>query len=452
MARRAWLTGIVFVALTVPAIAAAQSRQPQLVRPPEFGTVREVIGDTLPVAAPRDRCKLSAGDLCADGLPLGDKPLRVLFVNRPVEDNQRLSGPYGRDFRLYDIRRDARGVDARPVELPTSNIQVPRDCYALNGEDVGYGITAKGGAFSATESQIVSCGGGPHEPHGPYTPEGNVIRSEGGRHPTEMLRVAGQRRYLAVPGQCDPQYSLRTTWCAVPAITWLQTHPDEQELDLIAAHNAVNAGDILGDKDIDQWVLKRKGDNKFKADGRWFRKSMMTAVDGCWAAEPVRWYVEPGEGGLYITEKALSRCGAPLAPVPSAVYEAYGDDMFIVDCGDNRGWRDRNDKSTDGCFAPARDYLQRSRQKSAHVVVLNQRARIDDHLYDGGYVSFDVAEVKLNGDGPLDVRRDGYSPYVSLPNCDAVDDGPPESHGFVLVRALGVMWARPYRWMRCPVY
>jgi hypothetical protein len=137
--------------------------------------------------------------------------------------------------------------------------------------------------------------------------------------------------------------------------------------------------------------------------------------------------------------------------VPAAIYEAYGDDLFIVDCADSRGWRDR--KETDGCFAPARDYLQRERRKSAYVVVLNQRARVDDHLYDGSYVSFDVAEVTLKGDGPLDVRRDqGYSPYVSLSNCSTVDDGPPESHGFVLVRSMGVTWARAYRWMRCPVY
>ncbi|WP_443750114.1 hypothetical protein [Asticcacaulis solisilvae] len=451
MIRRVW-TSLVFAGFALPAIAAAQSHQPQLVKPPEFGTVREVTGDDLPVAAPRDRCKASAGDLCADGLPLSDKPLRVLFVNHPVAAGQRLSGPYGQDFRLYDVRRDAKGIDARPVELPTSDIQVPRDCYALNGEDVGYGIIVRNGAAVAVESQMVSCGGGPRDPHGPYMPEGNTIRSEGGRHVTETLRVAGQRRYLAVPGQCDPQYSLRTTWCAVPAVTYMQAHPDEQELDLVAARNPVHAGDILGDKDIDQWVLKRKGDNKFKADGRWFKTSMMTAVDSCWASEPIRWYVEPGEGGLFITEKALNRCGAPLAPVPAATYEAYGDDLFIVDCSDTRDWRNRNEKSPDGCFAPARDYLQRSRQKSAHVVVLNQRARIDDHLYDGGYVSFDVAEVKLNDTGPLGVRRDGYSPYVGLPNCNPADDGPAESHGFVLVRSMGVMWARPYRWMRCPVY
>ena len=450
MPRTTW-TGLIFVTLALPAMADAQSRQPQLIRPPEFGVMREVVGDTLPVAAPRERCKAVAGDLCADGLALTDKPLRVLFVNHPVEDGQRLSAPYGRDFRLYDLRRDAHGIDARPVELPTSNIQVPPDCYALNGEEIGYGITTRNGAPAAVESQVVSCGGGPREPHGPYAPDGNPIRSQGSRHPSEMLRVAGQRRYLAGPDQCDPQYSLRTTWCAVPAITWLQSHPDTPELDLISAKAPVKAGDILSDKDIDQWVLKHKGDTKFKADGRWFKKSMMTPVEGCWPAEPIRWYVEPGQDGLYITEKALNRCGAPIAPVPAAIYEAYGEDLFIVDCADSRGWRDR--KETDGCFAPARDYLQRERRKSAYVVVLNQRARVDDHLYDGGYVSYDVAEVTLKGDGPLDVRRDqGYSPYVSLSNCSSVDDGPPESRGFVLVRSMGVTWARAYRWMRCPVY
>lgn len=451
MSRNIW-TGLILAVLAVPAVAGAQAREPVLVKPPEFGTVHEVTGDALPILrAAKPGCKTVASGLCLDGLTLTGRAVRAVVFGGPADAGQRIAGVYGRDITLYDVWRDAKGAAAEALELPTSNVQVPHDCYALNGEDVAYGITMRDGAAMAVESQFVSCGGGPREPHGPYRPEGDPIRSEGGQHPTEMLRIAGQRRYLAVPGACDPQYSIRTTWCAVPAITWLQSHPDQPELDLIAAHNPVNAGDILGDKDIDQWVLKRKGDNKFKADGRWFKKSMMTPVESCWASEPIRWYVEDHEDGLYITEKALNRCGAPIAPVPTAIYEAYGDDLFIVDCAEHRGWRDS--KTPDGCFAPARDYLRRERRKSAYIVVLNERGHVDDHLYDGGYLSFDVAEVKLNGDDSLDVRRDGsYGAYVSMPNCSTVDDGPAESKGFVLVRSMGVTWARAYRWMRCPVY
>ena len=87
------------------------------------------------------------------------------------------------------------------------------------------------------------------------------------------------------------------------------------------------------------------------------------------------------------------------------------------------------------------------------MVVLNQEARLDDHLYDGGYISYDVARVSLGKDGALMAKRDTvYTPGVALRNCSAVGDDPAESRGFVIVRSMGVQWARPYVWMRCPVY
>ncbi len=456
MPRNPYLIGLALASLAWPAIAGAQTRQPRLVQPPSFGTVHEVLGNTLPVVAPKSACKTApvAGGACLDGLRLGDGPTRVVRLSQPARPGSRVAGDHGRDFTLYDVWRDAKGVQARALEFPTSAVQVPRNCFALGGEGVGYGISQVDGAPTATESQFVSCDGGPRDPHGPYAPEGPVIHAQGGGwHVTETTRIAGQRRYLAVPANCDPQYSVRTTWCAAPAVTWLQTHPGEAELDLIAAHSPVRAGDVLGDKDVDQWVLKRKGDNKFKPDDRWFKKSMMATIDGCTPVEDVRWYVEGPADGLYITEKALARCGAPLAPVPTATYEAYGDDLFIVDCADHRGWRDRDDKSPDGCFDQARDYLHRTHQKSAYFVVLNDRAHRDDRLLDGGYISYDVAEVKLNRDDTMNVHRQtGYVPSVSLPNCQPVSGGPAESHGFVIADAMGVRSARPFQWMSCPAY
>ncbi len=89
----------------------------------------------------------------------------------------------------------------------------------------------------------------------------------------------------------------------------------------------------------------------------------------------------------------------------------------------------------------------------ATVVVLNERGRVDDHLYDGGYLSYDVADVRLGKDGALSIRRiDDYSPSVSMSRCSAVTGGPKESKGFVLVRSMGITWARSYQWMNCPVY
>jgi hypothetical protein len=452
---RKFTFGLALLVVSAGAQAQAQDAPPRLIKPAVFGEVREITGDALPLAAAKAGCKSAplADGPCLDNLALTATPSRVVMLAHPASSGARVTGVYGRDFTLYTVWRDARGAQAQALPLPTSNLSVPRTCFALNGEEVGYGIGVRNGAPVAVESQIVSCDGGPRAPHGPYAPQGDVIASaSGGWHVTEMQLIAGQRRHLAQPATCDAQFSLKTDWCAETAVRYLQNHPDEKELDLIAAKKAVRAGDILGDDDVEQWVLKRRGGAKFKADSRWFKKSMMTTAEGCAPVEAVRWYVEPGEEGLDIVEKALNRCGAPLAPVPADTYEAYGQDMFIVGCAQHR-WRDRDEKSPDGCFDQARAYLQRTRQTSAYVIVLNQAARLDDHLYTGGYISYDVAQVSLSKDGALMARRDTvYAPNVVRSRCSPVGDGPAESRGFVIVRSMGVQWARPYAWMRCPVY
>jgi len=281
-----------------------------------------------------------------------------------------------------------------------------------------------------------------------------------------MLRAEGSLRYLATPGtNCDPQYSLKSSYCAQPAVTYLQNNPDVKELDLIAARQPVRAGDILDKSQVDQWVLKRKGDKKFKADSRWVDKSYLGGIDGCTPVENTGWWVTGRSDGLYIVEKALSRCGAPLAPIPTEIWEAYGDDLYIVDCGERRDWRkgrprpnDANGKSPGDqaaeCFDGVGDYLRRNGRTSVTVVVLNERARVDDRLYSGSYISYDVAEVSINPDKTLSANRlDYYDPTgVYMNNCSPVSDGPAESKGFVIVRSMGISWARAYRWMSCPVY
>ncbi|MGZ3305197.1 MAG: hypothetical protein ACXU8U_04990, partial [Asticcacaulis sp.] len=361
----------------------------------------------------------------------------------------RLSGTYGQAFTLYDVRTGPHGLEAFALPFASSKVRVPRDCYALPGEDVGY-VFADGDAATATESQYVVCGGGADQPHGPYLPQGPAIASDADGWPaSETALIAGQPRYLAVPdGNCPPEFSLRSTHCAIPAIRYLETHPDVPELDLIAAKQAVQPGDRLSGDDIMQWVLKRKP-NGFKADGRWFAKSMFTPVSGCYGIDGLRWHVGAVTGGFDITEKTLSRCGAPPAPVPAAVYEAYGEDYYILNCA----W-DRNGKDGGaGCVAQAGDYLRHEKRKSAIVVVLNQNARPGDHLYDGGYIAYDVARAEMKGDDVrLDRIDDDQTGGVSLSNCVASQTSDRQAKGFVIVRSLGVAWARAYRWMDCPVY
>ena len=464
-----WLAGVWLTSALFPMTGQAQTTQPVRVHEAQFGTVHEVIGAELAIAAPRTGCPAKfqpvAGGPCFDKValkPASLGPTRVLYVIKPGQGDW-VSGVYGRDYRLYDLFPIVEGLNVQELSFESSDVAVPRDCFSLAGEPVGYAIEHRKTGDVAVEHQTVVCGGGPRQPSGPYTPEGPPLTpgSQGVWHNTEMMRVEGSMRYLATIGNCDPQYSVKTTWCAEPAVKYLQGHADEKELDLIAAKRAVQAGEVLLKADIDQWVLKRKGSNKFKVDSRWIDKSFMQAIDGCAPVEEIGWWVTGRPDGLYITEKALNRCGAPLAPVPTEIWETYGDDYFIVDCGHdwrNGRPRDKADKNQGDqaaeCFDRAGDYLRHIGRNNAIVVVLNERARVDDHLYSGSYISYDVAEVTLNKDRSLSARRlDSFDPSgVYMNNCTQLNDGPPESKGFVIVRSMGVSWARAYRWMSCPVY
>ncbi len=435
-----------------PAVAFA-APPPQLIHPAVFGTVHEVLGSQLLTVTAGGDCAQKdqlVGGYCFGKVltALGDHG-RVLTLARPAQTGDRVEGVYGRDFMLYDVAKGPDGYHARALTLPTSNVLVPRNCYALNGEDVAYDIGVNGPDV-AQESQLVVCDGGPNNPHGPYQPEGAPI-PPGGQdtwHRTEQAVMAGDTRYLAVPGTCDPQYSIKTTYCAQPAITYLQNHPDIQELDLVAALHAVQPGDVLGKSEIDQWVLKRKGTHGgFKADSRWFDKSAMPAIAGCTSVEDTSWRVDGQPDGLYIHEEALNRCGAPPAPVPTDVVEAYGDEEYVVVNCSHGGHAQGSD-----CMNQAADIVRQSGQKQLTIVAVDGWARPGDHLYSGSQNNYDIVGVKIAQDNSYKVEG-GYSTGgVSLQNCTATSSSDPQASGFILLGGHGYLHARQYQWMECPVY
>ena len=419
--------------------------QPVTVRPAVFGTVREVMGAQLLTVTPTANCS-AAGRPLVDG-PCFDKVkdaissrARVLSLNHPVQSGDRFTGVYGQDYMLYDVVKGPHGLEVRAMDLPTSDVMAPRNCYALQGEDVAYYIGANGPDV-AQEGQMVSCDGGPRAPHGPYQDEAPPIPPGGQNtwHRTEMAVLEGDRRYLAYPATCDAQYSIKTTYCAQAAVAYLQANPDVKELDLIAALHPVKPGDVLGKKDIDQWVLKRKGTHgSFKADSRWFDKTMMRAVDGCSAVEDVTWRVDQQSDGLYVVEQAMNRCGAPLAPIPADIVEAYGySDYDVVVC--NRG----HDHGSD-CMDDAASHIRKGRSET--VVVLDHWARGDDHLSSGDYT---MVQIKVADDGSYKIENDYSSDSISLANCSTFNDGGPNESGIYMVSNRHAV---AYQWMSCPVY
>ncbi len=419
---------LVVAAALAPAIAFAE--RGQMLRPPIFGRVREVVGDDLPLVAARDNCPAAAKPMadgpCFDTIKATATPQRVLTLLAHYRSGERVTGEYGRDFQLYEVRQGAKGIEARTLPLPTSDVRVPRGCYKLNGEDVGYVLDTVNGAAVAQESQYVICDGGPDSPRGPYRPSGPVMRSDsGGWGPSQTVLAEGQHRYLAVPdSSCDPAYVIRDSYCAKPAVVYMNANPDVKELDLVAALAPVKADDVLGDKDLKQWVMKRNSKG-YKADGRWFAKSMFTDGNGCWSSEPVRWYVGAVPDGLDITEKAMSRCGAPAAPVPTALFMVYGQEYDILNC------------SGGGCAGPATDALKAMKRKSATFVTLSRPG------YGRVTSGYEIVDAELKDDG-VKLR----SSYASISESGCTDSSGPDSQGVEVYRRT----ARAFRLMECTIY
>jgi hypothetical protein len=422
----------------------------RLISPPKFGVVREVIGADLPVLTPTKTCKpadtLGQTDLCFSGLkPKLGETLRVLVIDNPVPG--RLLGKINRDYRLFDVSNEQGVLNAVQRELQSSDVRVPRECYSLKDEPVGYAIIANGNSWRATESQIVSCDGGPRDPHGPYRAEGPVLQSDGsGWRGTEIVFNEGANRFLAVPDpSCASDYRIRENHCAVSAIDHLNANPSIKEVDLIASKGAVADKQILGGEGLMQWVLKRRTKG-FKADGRWIAKSMLSSMDGCYGLEPLKWHVKADDKGYQITEKVLSQCGAPLAPVPRAIYEVYGQDFFILNCS----WSDRLEELDPSCKDQANDYLNRARKESGLFVVISDRYRSGDRVFDGGYIRYAFVRAELT---PMDVtiRRTSLQNIPGVSGCvntSSRGDG----DGFMIVSNGGILWARRFQHMSCTVY
>ena len=423
----------------------------RMIAPPVFGVLREVIGATLPVVKTNPNCAgvdIQGADAqkCFTGLkPKAGETMRILVTDASV--GVRLSGQINRDFQLYDLSMGDAGLSAKRRELATSDIKVPRDCFAIKDEPVGYEITNLNGQVRAEESQIVVCGGGTEQRKGPYRVEGVAMPSDPAGWPrSETTYVSGTARYLAVPdAACPAEFRVKETHCAKSGITYLLNNPSLEEVDLIASKGAITGTEVLEDAQTMQWVLKRRSSG-FKADSRWIMKSTFSSIDGCDSIQGLKWHVSSVTDGYQITEKVLSRCGARMAPTPTAIYEVYGQDYFIINCS----WSERASERDPRCKQEANDYLNRTRKSSGYFVIVTDRIREGDRLYGGGYVRHTYVRAELT---PNDVYMisTSLSPITSDVGCSSAGRGG-QADGFEIVRAGGVLWARRYQHMACAVY
>lgn len=472
-----WVFGIVaaFGLMGFGVSAGAQSLQPRLIRPAEFGTITEILGTPRLYAKPATACpdayEIAGYNACFKQAATfakanGINQAIVIAVDYVPQKGQPIDGAWGRDYFPLWVDFTQNPMAATALELPTSEVRVPVGCYALKGESVVYWIEARDGIEIAQESQIVSCGGGPRTPNGPYEPQGPAIpqtvtaintapiMSSNTYVPTGKVLAEGVPRLLAWPDSaCAKENLVRETLCAAYAIAKLSESGDK-EVDMIGAKSPVQEEQVLQADDVDQLVLKKRSKG-FKADKRWFKKSYLNTVSGCKAITDTFYRVKSKDGGLWAVEQAVNACGAPPAPVPTDLYEAYGERTFILYChGDRRGRFNKNgDGGYDHCFDGAREFLSRSGQKSDRFVVVYDRVREGDRLETNGYIQYDVANVSVNKEGQLSVeRQDYYVPFVTLSGCTSYQGSDSASRGFVIERSQGILWATAFQWMNCPVY
>jgi hypothetical protein len=440
--------------------AWAQGPDMRLLRDPVYGELRDVLGATLPVATPNPKCpkalQLPDG-ACLDRVVAGMKA-RGATIDRVLtapgaEDGAGavISGPIGQAYRLYDVSLGGGAPSVRPVTLPTSSVRVPRVCYAT-GRGVDYRLDIRDGQLTAREVQTVTCGG-PVPPVGYGGPRRPPIGAgePGERWPaTGVVAALGAPRQLAAPrADCPPDAALRDGVCFAAGIAVLASQPALKELDVIGSRRLTAPGQVLTSKETEQYVLKRKGKAGFKADKRWFDKSQLSAPAGCGLTTPVDFEVEPGDR---VHERALAGCGAPGAPQPVALYEAYGAVMPVV-FGNRQDCADRGEQLLgDACFTEVISYMRARKIPKLEALVLERSYGPGARITSGGPIRYSFADVWANPDGTYKAdRKHGYSAQIRSSACSNVTDEGPEASGVMLVRRDGGVMAQAYQWVACPV-
>jgi hypothetical protein len=298
-----------------------------------------VLGAARLVALPTADCspegKPWAGAPCFDPvfarlLKTGEASATVVGLFRSTFDGEVVRGTYGYDFTLYDVTRQAAKFNVAKIEIQTSAVRAPKDCFSLPDEDVFYRMDKRDGNLVAQEMQIVVCGGPVKLSYGGYMAQGATIPAKEppvGQAPpvtgamwgvTEKRHLIGAQQYLAVKGgNCPKSERLDGNYCAEALLDAFANDPKLSELNVIATEKPVEVGALLPAKDVEQWAVSRKGKGKkakFEVDERWFPGGGLKALPGCVPSGETVYRVVRSGDHLYAREEVLAQCGAPPAP------------------------------------------------------------------------------------------------------------------------------------------
>lgn len=438
-------------AIATPAWAQAPGK---LIEAPKYGALKRVLGDLLAVAQADPGCPEPlrlADNLCfADAIAIAKGAnLTALPVLGRTAD--------GRN-NLYDLRLIEDAFAVEPRADARTGVRVPRPCYALPREGVGYtAISTYDGRTLAQESMLVVCDGPAPPPPWPAQiatiPD---IAPQLGRPPVSFADtwppvsrplVQGAPQPIAgFDPSCPAAAVLRDGICFDAAIRALEANPALKEVKTFAVKADLRAGARLAA--TDQYKIKRKRD-QIVADKVFFEDTISLAIpEGCVGAAPTEIVMVRGQdAAMYAQAVTEALCGPPPAPKPIAIYEIVGRELPLVGAGpcspEGRLWGE-------ACFDAAIAAMRAGKERRLLVATATGGARI------GAKMSLDergVGLVEIRADEAFQSFRAEtkrtYEAGMRFPQgCRALDNPPRNAPDLEIMSAQR---ARFVEWVGCEV-
>ncbi|MBL8538586.1 MAG: hypothetical protein JNM59_14360 [Hyphomonadaceae bacterium] len=353
------------------------------VAPPQYGDVRIIFGDAMLVAEQQARCARTQDMLqpgiCFTGAlqamrnaGLSQAPVIAIPVGHA-------DGPIS--GAVFDVSLAGAAPTATARSMANTSVALPRSCATLAGEPPHFMLESRGGLRVAQEQQLVVCGGA--APPGPSyritqgpipaaapTPGARPAISGPTWPPAGTKVMSGASMPLAsIVADCPPEAVLRDGMCFAQAIAQLNASPNLERAVMLGVTAPATAGQTF--PDTAQYEIRRRR-NGFGVHRRIFERSLLSAEDGCAPTGPVRFVVGSSDAGLSAAPQLEVRCGPPEAPRGLALWEFYGDHVFLA----TQGRCAASERLLGGgaCFSGAIQYLRESGDTAVQVVMIESGA------------------------------------------------------------------------------
>ncbi len=430
--------------------------QPRQVAPPKYGEVRTIFGEAMLVVEKQAQCAkpsdmLQPGVCFTNALQAmrtgGLSQAAVMVVPFGQADGP-VTGP------IFDVvmANDKPSVTARAAA--STSVAFPRACATLPGEPPRITLETRGSLRVAQEHQLAVCGGAAPRP--PYRATLGPIPAaapapgvktvvQGPTWPTAGTKLTlGTVMPLASSvSDCPPEAVLRDGLCFAQAVAQLNANPGLKDVVMLGTPNTARPGTALSD--TAQYEIKLQG-GKFTAHKRLFKRGLLGTEDGCDPTGPLSYAVGTTADGLTATPQQEVYCGPPEAPRGMALWEYYGDTVFVAMPG---GRCPANERLLGGgvCFSPAIDYLKTSGDQAVQVIMLDYSPPL------GASVPLSrVSNLRLRADTSFQTftteQFGAYEDGIRQPaGCQVPPGGVEASKGIVVE---GYQRGRFYRQYQCP--